>query len=67
MGTAAILQLVLALLGAVPQALAAAEAIKADLSTTDQATLNTAIASAQASTLAAVAQAEADLAAAAKV
>lgn len=55
---------ILALLQAVPQIFAAAQAIKADLSTTDLATLNAAIAAAQASALADIAKAEADLKAA---
>lgn len=66
MGAAAILELIMSGLQAVPQLISAAEAIKGDLSTTDLATLNAAIATAQSATLASVAQTEADLAAAAK-
>lgn len=58
------LTLILALLNAVPQLFAAAQQIKADLSQTDLATLNAAIATAQNAAIADVAKAEADLKAA---
>lgn len=62
MGTA---QLILALLAQAPQAIAEITALytalKADLSATDQATIDQALADAQASDAAATAQADADL------
>jgi hypothetical protein len=54
----------LTLLQAVPGIFAAAQSIRADLTITDQATLDKALADAKSGALAAVAQADADLAAA---
>lgn len=56
---------ILALLNAVPSIFATAQALRADLSISDQATLDAAIETAKAGALAAVAQADADLDAAA--
>lgn len=57
---------ILGLLQAIPGILSAAQTIRADLSETDQAKLDAAIATARATALADIAKAESDLAAAAK-
>lgn len=57
---------ILALLQAVPSIFQAAASVRADLSIADQATLDLAIATAKGAALAAVAQADTDLDAAAK-
>lgn len=57
---------ILALLQAVPGIFAAAASVRADLSITDQATLDAAVNNAMSAALTAVAQADTDLAAAAQ-